>query len=88
MPDDLAERRRIHWAKTKNLTFAVLFIWFVFSLLAPWFARQLDSFSFLGFEFGYYLVVQGSLIVFVLLIVAQNLVQDRIDDAFGAGKLD
>ena len=88
MPDDLAERRRIHWAKTKNLTFVVLFIWFVFSLLAPWFARQLDSFSFLGFEFGYYLVVQGSLIVFVLLIVAQNLVQDRIDDAFGAGKLD
>jgi putative solute:sodium symporter small subunit len=88
MPQDLAERRRIHWAKTRSLTFVVLFVWFVFSLLAPWFARQLDSFSFLGFEFGYYLVVQGSLIVFVLLIVFQNLLQDRIDDAFGAGKLD
>jgi putative solute:sodium symporter small subunit len=85
---DLAERRRVHWAKTKNLTYWVLFIWFVFSLLAPWFARPLDSFSFLGFEFGYYLVVQGSLIVFVLLIVVQNLLQDRIDDAFGAGELD
>ena len=88
MPQDLAERRRIYWAKTRNLTFVVLFVWFVFSLLAPWFARQLDSFSFLGFEFGYYLVVQGSLIVFVLLIVVQNLFQDRIDDAFGAGSID
>ena len=87
MPQDLAERRRIHWAKTRNLTFVILFLWFVFSLLAPWFARQLDSFSFLGFEFGYYMVVQGSLIAFVLMIVVQNMLQDRIDDAFGAGEL-
>ena len=85
---DLAERRKVHWAKTRTLTYWVLFIWFVFSLVAPWFARQLDSFSFLGFEFGYYLIVQGSLIVFVLLIVVQNMLQDRIDDAFGAGELD
>ena len=34
------------------------------------------------------MIVQGSLIVFVLLIVVQNLLQDRIDDAFGAGELD
>jgi putative solute:sodium symporter small subunit len=88
MPQDLAERRRIHWAKTKRLTYLVLFVWFVFSLLVPWFARELDSFSFLGFQFGYYLIVQGSLIVFVLLIVAQNILQDRIDDAFGAGGID
>ena len=63
-------------------------LWFVFSLVAPWFARQLDSFSFLGFQFGYYMVVQGSLIAFVLLIVVQNLLQDRIDDAYGTGELD
>jgi len=88
MSRELAERRQIHWAKTKSLTFVVLFIWFVFSLVTPWFARELDSFSFLGFELGYYLIVQGSLIVFVLLIVVQNLLQDRIDDAFGAGSID
>ena len=63
----------------------MLVIWFVFSLLAPWFARELDGFSFLGFKLGYYLIVQGSLIVFVLLIVVQNMIQDRIDDAYGAG---
>jgi putative solute:sodium symporter small subunit len=85
---DRTERRRIHWAKTKRLTFVVLAIWFVFSLLAPWYARELDGMTFLGFKLGYYLIVQGSLIVFVLLIVVQNMIQDRIDDAFGAGSID
>jgi putative solute:sodium symporter small subunit len=87
VPQDLTERRRIHWAKTRALTLWVLIIWAVFSLVAPWFARELDAFTFMGFELGYYLVVQGSLIMFVVLIVVQNLIQDRIDDAFGAGKL-
>jgi putative solute:sodium symporter small subunit len=84
---DRTERRRIHWAKTKRLTFVVLAIWFVFSLLAPWYARELDGMTFLGFKLGYYLIVQGSLIVFVVLIVVQNMIQDRIDDAYGVGSI-
>jgi putative solute:sodium symporter small subunit len=87
MSDDRSERRRVHWAKTRRLTFWVLFIWVIFSLVAPWYARELDAFTFLGFQLGYYLIVQGSLIVFVLLIVVQNMVQDRIDDAYGSGEL-
>jgi putative solute:sodium symporter small subunit len=86
--DDRAERRRIHWSKTRGLTFVVLAIWFVFSILAPWSAKDLDAATFLGFKLGYYLIVQGSLIVFVLLIVVQNLIQDRIDDAYGVGDID
>ncbi len=82
---DRAERRRIHWDKTRNLTYLVLFIWFVFSILTPWFAKELDGASFLGFRLGYYLVVQGSLIVFVVLIVVHNMLQDGIDDAYGRG---
>ncbi len=81
------ERRRIHWAKTRTLTYWVLAIWFVFSILTPWFAKDLDGMSFLGFKLGYYLIVQGSLVVFVLLIVGQNLLQDRIDDEYGSGSL-
>ena len=66
----------------------VLFIWFVFSILTSWFAKELDGMSFLGFKLGYYLVVQGSLIVFVVLIVVQNLLQDGIDDAYGQASVD
>jgi len=85
MPNDKAARRSVHWSKTRNLTFAVLVIWFIFSLVFPWFARELDSITFIGFKLGYYIIVQGSLIAFVLLIVVQNLIQDKIDDEYGAG---
>lgn len=86
MSTDKIERRQIHWTKTRNLTFLVLLIWFIFSCVVPWYAKELDAFSFLGFKLGYYFVVQGSLIIFVLLIVGQNLMQDSIDDAYGSGE--
>ncbi len=78
------EKRQVHWSKTRTLTFVVLVIWFLFAIVFPWFAGSLNALSFLGFELGYYFVVQGSLIVFVLLIVIQNLIQDSIDDEYGA----
>lgn len=87
MSQDSLRRRQVHWSKTRNLTWVVLFIWFVFGVVLPWFAKELNAFSFLGFELGYYFVVQGSLIVFVLLIVVQNIIQDSIDDEYGAGDL-
>ncbi|MEM9029664.1 MAG: DUF4212 domain-containing protein [Pseudomonadota bacterium] len=85
MSEDKASRRAAHWARTRSLTFVVLFIWAVFAFVLPWFAKELNAFSFLGFQLGYYVIVQGALIVFVLLIVIQNLIQDGIDDAYGSG---
>jgi putative solute:sodium symporter small subunit len=81
---DRNESMRRHWEKTRNLTYVVLVIWAIFSIVVPWFARELDSIVIFGWELGYYFVVQGSLIVFVLLIVFQNWRQDAIDDEFGA----
>ena len=88
MADTRAEKRHAHWEKTRRLTWIVLVIWFVYAFLLPWFAKELNALSFLGFELGYYFPVQGSLIVFVLLIVGQNLLQDRIDDEHGGGDAD
>lgn len=77
-----AARKERHWQKTRNLTYIVLAIWAIFAFVLPWNAKALDSFSFMGFPLGYYTVVQGSLIVFVLLIVVQNFRQDAIDDEY------
>jgi putative solute:sodium symporter small subunit len=85
MSENVDQRRATHWAKTRNLTIFVLIVWFVFSLLVPWFARELDAIHFLGFKLGYYFVVQGSLIIFVVLIWFQNFRQDAIDDEAGVG---
>ena len=75
--------RQRHWEKTRNLTIMVLAIWAFFSIVIPWFAGPLNSVSFLGFPLGYYFCVQGSLIIFLLLILYQNWRQDVIDEEFG-----
>ncbi len=77
------EARQKHWGKTRNLTIFVLIIWAVFAFVLPWNAQSLNSMTFLGFPLGYYLCVQGSLAVFVVLIFFQNWRQDAIDDEFG-----
>ena len=82
MSEQDAARKERHWLKTRNLTYLVLAIWAIFAFILPWNAKALDNFSFLGFPLGYYTVVQGSLIVFVLLIVFQNFRQDAIDDEY------
>lgn len=78
--------RQGHWAKTRNLTFLVLVIWFIFSFVVHWFAKGLNEFSFIGFPLGYYMAVQGALAVFVALIFFSNWRQDQIDDEFGFGE--
>ena len=80
---DSSEQRTRNWERTRNLTIIVLLVWFVFALLVHWFAKSLNEVSFIGFPLGYYLAVQGSLIIFVLLIFFQNWQQDKIDTDAG-----
>lgn len=86
MPEVSQDAKARHWARTKNLTIWILVLWFIFSFVIPWFAGELNAISFLGFPLGYYMCVQGSLIVFVLLIFFQNWKQDQIDDEAGVGE--
>jgi putative solute:sodium symporter small subunit len=83
MADSKAEVRKRHWAKTRNLTIFVLIVWFIFSFVVHWFAKDLNEVSFIGFPLGYYFAAQGSLIIFVVLIFFQNWRQDRIDEEAG-----
>ena len=85
MPQDRTLRRERHWEKTRTLTILVLVLWFIFAFVLPWFAKELDAFSFLGFPLGYYFIVQGSLAAFVIMIWVQNWRQDAIDDEYGVG---
>ncbi len=79
------EAKDRYWSKTRNLTILCLIIWFVFSIVVPFMAPQLNQYTFMGFPLGYYMIAQGSLIVFVVTIFFQNWRQDAIDDEFGVG---
>ncbi|MPZ12463.1 MAG: DUF4212 domain-containing protein [Kiloniellaceae bacterium] len=87
MPEISQDAKLRHWSRTRSLTIGILVVWFIFSFVIPWFARELNAITFIGFPLGYYMIVQGSLIVFVLLIFFQNWRQDAIDDEAGAGEL-
>ena len=86
MSDIGQEAKARHWSRTRSLTILVLVIWAIFAFILPWNAKSLNAISFLGFPLGYYLIVQGSLIVFVVLIFFQNWRQDAIDDEAGVGE--
>lgn len=81
-----SDARAIHWGRTKNLMMVHIAIWFVFSFVVHWFADSLNSFSFLGFPFGYYMAAQGSLAVFVIQLFVFVKQQDRIDRDCGVAE--
>lgn len=81
--DDARDR---YWAKTRNLTIVVLVLWAFFSLVIPWMVGTLNQYTFIGFPLGFYMIAQGSLIAFVVIIWVQNWRQDAIDDEFGFGE--
>ena len=80
------EVREAHWAKTKNLTFIVLILWFIFSFVVHWYADSLNASSFMGFPLGFYMAAQGSLAVFVILIFWLAHRQGKIDEEFGVAE--
>jgi putative solute:sodium symporter small subunit len=64
----LTERHVSYWRRTLVLTFGLLAIWLAVTFLPVWFAPSLSSIRFLGWPLGFYMVAQGSVVVYVLLI--------------------
>jgi putative solute:sodium symporter small subunit len=76
------EKAVAHWHKTRALMWLSLAIWFFFSFVIHFFARELNSIQIIGFPLGFYMAAQGSLIVFVVLIFWYANRQNRIDEEF------
>lgn len=83
MENSFSHGEQQYWSRTSALNWVVLALWFLFAFVAPWYAAELNQYSFIGFPLGYYMVAQGSLIAFVLLIFIQNWIQDGIDRSAG-----
>ena len=72
-----------HWAETRSLTTWILILWFIFSMGIFFFANSLNSLTFFGWPLGFYMAAQGSLVIFVVLIVVLNVKQEKIDEKYG-----
>lgn len=80
------ERRKEYWRRTLRLTAILMSIWFVVTFVVIWFAVPLNQFTFLGFPFAFYMGAQGSLIVYVVLIVFYAWYMNRMDREFGVSE--
>lgn len=80
------ERRKEYWRRTLRITAILLSIWFLVTYVVIWFAVPLNQFTFLGFPFAFYMGAQGSLVVYVVLIVFYAWYMNRLDREFGVSE--
>lgn len=78
----LDERQRAYWRRNLTLTLTLLSVWFGVTFLGGYFARELNTLSFMGFPLGFYLFAQGSLLVYLVIIVIYVFAMNRLDRQF------
>lgn len=84
MADDPKENRAKYWRATKRLTVSLLLVWFIVSFGAGILFREaLDAFSIGGAPLGFWMAQNGSIYVFVLLIVIYCIQMTRLERKFG-----
>ena len=85
---ELSERHREYWRKNLVLTAVLMAIWFVVTFVEAWYARELNSITFLGFPLGFYMSAQGSLVVYVLIIWYYARYMNKLDVEYGVAEGD
>ncbi len=65
---ELTAKHQEYWRRNLVVTAILLLIWFIATFVEGWYARELNSITFLGFPLGFYMSAQGSLIIYVVII--------------------
>ena len=78
----LTEKHQEYWRKNLVITSILLAVWFVVTYVEGWYARELNSITFLGFPLGFYMSAQGSLIVYVVLIWVYARYMNNLDKEY------
>jgi putative solute:sodium symporter small subunit len=79
----LSQKHHEYWNRNLKVTAILLFIWFVVTFVASWFARELNSIVIFGFPLGFYMGAQGSLIVYVAIIWYYARYMNELDQEYG-----
>ena len=63
------EGRQIRfWIRTRRLTVALGLLWFVLTFGTIFFARELSRFTLFGWPFSYYMVAQGTTLIYLAIV--------------------
>jgi putative solute:sodium symporter small subunit len=81
----VSENHQRYWQKNLRITSILLFIWFVVTYVAAYFARDLN-FNFFGWPFSFWMAAQGSLIVYVVIIAFYASYMNKLDVEHGVAE--
>ena len=73
----------IWWSRSRLIMFTCLIILFLSAIVGPMFVADLNRFSIFDIPFGYYIGAQGSVLVFVVLVLWFAAKQHRLDQEHG-----
>lgn len=79
---ELTARHQEYWRKNLIITAILMVIWFIATFVEGWYARELNSITFLGFPLGFYMSAQGSLIIYVVIIGFYARYMNRLDKEY------
>ena len=82
----LTDAQRTYWRLNLLLTFGLLALWFGVTFVTGYYASELNAISFLGFPLGFYMFAQGSLVVYLVIIVIYVVVMNRLDHRYGVAE--
>lgn len=79
------EHARAYWKANVRILATLLSIWFFISFVCGiLLADYLDNFRFAGFKLGFWIAQQGSIYVFMVLIIVYVFWMDKLDSRYQA----
>lgn len=66
---EITAQHRQYWQRNLRITLVLLAIWFLATFVVGYFARPLAEITFFGWPLSFYLGAQGSLIIYLLIIL-------------------
>lgn len=86
MPPLTSYAPRRYWRSNLLLTATVLAIWFGISFVAAFYADELNQLSIFGFPLGFYIFAQGSVLIYLALILAHVFLMGWLDRRYGVAE--
>ena len=85
---ELTARHHEYWRKNLMYTAILLFVWFLVTFVEAWFARELNTITFLGFPLAFYMSAQGSLAIYVIIIGIYAYLMGKLDKEYNVDEGD
>jgi putative solute:sodium symporter small subunit len=85
---ELSEKHHEYWRKNLVITAILLFIWFVFTFVEAWYARELNAITFFGFPLAFWFSAQGSLAIYVAIIGIYAYLMGKLDKEYNVDEGD